>query len=211
MSDLYLKYQRKVILDFDEKYIESLYNQGFLFGRVEKGQMDETRSLRINLESFELSSENRRVLRKVESLEFNCLKLPIEQNEYDWKIHKLGKDFYAKKFDDVSFSANKIKELVTSNHNFNFIFEFKLNKQKIGYAICYVSNNIIHYCYPFYDLEIDTRNLGMGMMLNAIVWAKNNHKKYIYLGSVQRESDKYKMQFKGLEMWDNENQKWTVL
>ena len=44
----------------------------------------------------------------------------------------------------------------------------------------------------------------MGMMLKAINYAKENGKKYIYLGSAQRPTDTYKLQFKGLEWFDGE-------
>ena len=40
------------------------------------------------------------------------------------------------------------------------------------------------------------------MMLKAIVWAKENGKKYVYLGSFQRPTDIYKLQFSGLEWFD---------
>lgn len=40
------------------------------------------------------------------------------------------------------------------------------------------------------------------MMLKAIVWAKENTKQYIYLGSFQRPTDIYKLQFSGLEWFD---------
>ena len=48
----------------------------------------------------------------------------------------------------------------------------------------------------------------MGMMLNAIVYVNEHAKKYIYLGSAQRPTDTYKLQFEGLEWfggkkWEN--------
>ena len=66
----------------------------------------------------------------------------------------------------------------------------------------------MHYSYPFYDLESD-KNTGMGMMLKAITFAKSSGVKYIYLGSAQRSSDIYKLQFKGLEWFDNKENKFS--
>jgi arginyl-tRNA--protein-N-Asp/Glu arginylyltransferase len=43
------------------------------------------------------------------------------------------------------------------------------------------------------------------MMTKAIVWAKENNKKYIYLGSASRPTDTYKLQFEGLEWFDGKN------
>ncbi|MBD3362179.1 hypothetical protein GF362_00485 [Candidatus Dojkabacteria bacterium] len=175
--------------------------------RIARGTMNQIKSLRIDLKQFKLTSENRRILRKVDGLKLNSIKLPISKQDYDWRIHKMGKNFYTTKFGDNTFSANKIKELLTNEHNYNLLFSYSkenLNKEKLGYAICLQTNLIVHYCYPFYRLDIDTNNLGMGMMLKAILWAKENEKNYMYLGSDQ----KYKQQFKGLQVWEKALRKW---
>ena len=75
-------------------------------------------------------------------------------------------------------------------------------ESNIGYCIALETENTFHYCYPFYDLESNYQNIGMGMMLKAIVLAEENGKKYFYLGSFQRPSDVYKLQFSGLEWFD---------
>jgi arginine-tRNA-protein transferase len=200
----YLKWDEKTITDYSEDAISALYNQGYLFGRTGKGEMYQTRSLRIDLEKFELSSENRRVLKKTEELKLVAAPLPYA--DYHFSIAKLGKDFYYTKFGDKTFSANKIKEIMTdaAKSNFNTALVYSLEKT-IGYALCYQNNELLHYCYPFYDLTEKTPNLGLGMMLKAIMWAKEAGKKYIYLGSFSRPTDTYKLQFAGLEWWDGKN------
>lgn len=211
---MYLKYDRKTIEDFSDDNIESLYNEGYVFGRIEKGQMDQTRSLRIRLSDFETTSENRRILRKNENLIIQSNQLPLINEKYNWKIHKIGKDFYTTKFGDKTFSASKVKELCTKDHNFNNIYKYSRTESEsdtLGYCISLKTNSILHYCYPFYDLGVDTRNLGMGMMLKAILDAKESGKNFVYLGSVQRETDKYKLQFKGLELWNNKSKAWDKL
>ena len=77
----------------------------------------------------------------------------------------------------------------------------------IGYTICYQNPEILHYCYPFYNIQYPISNIGMAMMLKAIVWAKEQNKKYFYLGSFQRPTDTYKLQFTGLEWWDGKEWK----
>ena len=233
---MYLSWEEKKINEFDDKTIESAYNDGFVFTRVAKGTMNQTRSLRIDLQKFELSSENKRILKKTEDLNLSIS--PIPYPGYTWEIHKLGKDFYEQKFGKGTFSAQKIKELIIDKEksNFNQLFVYSLpavilspasgiNSAKnplhqterdpsvvklpqddkrlpVGYCIALETENIIHYCYPFYDLELNYQNLGMGMMLKAIVWAKEQGKQYIYLGSAQRPTDTYKLQLAGLEWFD---------
>ncbi len=47
-------------------------------------------------------------------------------------------------------------------------------------------------------------------MTRAIVWAKENEKKYVYLGSAQRPTDTYKFQFSGTEWFDGKEWKSDV-
>ena len=178
-----------------------MYDGGFVFTRIEKGAMTETRSVRINLEKFEPTSENRRVLKKTEELEMKIIRLP--HPSYDWNIHKMGFDFYTKKFGPKTFSANKIKELLTSEKsNFNLLLEYYINGTPAGYCICFENKNWLHYGYPFYDLDTKIPNLGIGMMTRAIIWAKENRKKFVCLGSAQNKVAIYKLQFPGAEWWD---------
>lgn len=198
---MYLKWDEKTITDWSDDAVSALYNQGYLFGRTGRGEMYQTRSLRIDLQNFELSSENRRVLKKTEALKLAVAALPY--SDYHFSIGKLGKDFYDSKFGAKTFSANKIKEIMTDEKksNFDTVLVYSL-ETTVGYALCYQNSSLLHYCYPFYDLTNKTPNLGLGMMLKAVLWAKENNKKYVYLGSFSRPTDTYKLQFAGLEWWD---------
>ena len=221
--------------------INDYYNKGYVFTRVAKGNMIQTRSLRIDLNKFELNSENRRILNKNQDLAFRIRSLPLE--DYSWEIHAMGKDFYTKRFGDGTMSASKIKEMFQEpdKSNMNSVFDFKyqpqgsnenprsyvehifgantakdldkvLNKDGIivGYCLAYQNDEIIHYAYPFYDLDVPKeQSLGIGMMTKAINWAKDSRKKYIYLGSVVEPSSKYKLQFNGAEWFDIESGNWS--
>lgn len=180
-----------------------MYERGFVFTRLGRGVMTQTRSVRIDLDKFELSSENRRILKKTEELTLEIVQLP--HPDYDWHIHKLGHDFYETKFGKGTFSANKIKELLTSpDSNYNRLFVYKYDEKPLGYCICYGNRDWLHYGYPFYDLDADMPNLGIGMMTKTIAWAKENGRKYVCLGSAQNPTAVYKTQFNGFEWFDGE-------
>lgn len=218
----YLAWKKQTITDFSSENISNLYADGFVFTRRGKGEMDQTRSVRIDLSKFELSSENRRVLKKTD--EIALVTIPLPYSNYHWSIGKLAKDFYTTKFGDGTFSANKVKEVLTDadNSNFNLLLTYTHNEEAVGYSICYTNKNILHYSYPFYELTnvsqfprpsearqgVGGTNIGIGMMTKAIQWAKNNGKKYVYLGSAQRPTDTYKFQFSGTEWFDGE--KWNT-
>ncbi len=200
----YFHWKEKTIIDFSLNNIEYMYENGFIFTRISKGLMHQTRSLRLNIGDFELSSENRRILKKMPGISMKQLSLPLPQ--YDFTIGKMAKDFYDTKFGPGIMSAQKIKEMLTDENksNFNLLLKFENDNSThptTGYTITYSSPSILHYSYPFYNLEYP-KDTGMIMMLMAIQHAKISNLKYIYLGSLQRPTDTYKLQFSGLEWFD---------
>lgn len=200
----YLAWDRKTITDFSEKFVTEMYDRGYVFTRIEKGTMHQTRSVRINLKKFQLSSENRRILRKGEQVTKTSAAIPYA--DYSWNIAKMAKDFYDKK-SDHAFSANKIKELLVEGVNFNTLLSFSEQNTVHGYAICYENSSMIHYSYPFYDIEHAPKDMGLIMMTKVINDAQGRNLSYIYLGSLQRANDTYKLQFEGLEWFDGK--KWS--
>lgn len=203
---MYLHWKQITLENPTDIQISALYAEGFVFTRIAPYTLDQTRSVRIDLTNFSLSSENKRILKKNDALSLEVHTIPY--NEYNWQIGKLGKDFYEQKFGPKIFSANKIKELLTNKtYHFNTLLVYRHKTQGvIGYCIAYENTDMLHYSYPFYTLDTENKNLGMGMMLLAITYAQKKEKKYIYLGSAQRNSDSYKLQFKGLEWFDGK--KW---
>lgn len=201
----YINWNEVQIDPTSDAEINALYDQGYVFVRIGKNILQQTRSVRIKLADFTLSSENRRVLRKVENLSLELIKLPISPDNYDWHIHKLGKDFYNNKFGPGIFTASRIKTILTTQElNFNFLLKYSIIDQNCGYAIAYSNSSIMHYAYPFYDFEAYPSNLGMAMMIQAILYAQNEGREYIYLGSVRKASDIYKLQFKGVEYYQKD-------
>jgi len=228
----YLHWNEQTITDFSEKNISDMYDRGYVFTRIGKGVMHQTRSVRIDLIKFELSSENRRILKRAGDLAIAAASLPFVG--YDFTIGKLAKDFYEEKFGPGMMSAQKVKEVLTDTmaSNFNVLLRYNIyditaiteeqtdkkdrphhTDPSIGYAICYENAELLHYSYPFYDLNESTKDMGLGMMVRAIQWAVENNKKYAYLGSLQRPGDTYKLQFSGLEWFDggpDGSNKWST-
>ncbi len=193
-------YQVYAKLEGGDNYAD-VSNKGFIPTRVAKDTFVLGRSTRVNLSSFELSSENRRVMKKFP--EFTML--PIENNgfKYDYTIGKLAKTFYAK-FGDVKVSPQRIKWAITSGA-FTHILKFENNGEFRGYCIANIRDGIMSYVFPFYDLDVSEPGTGMAMMLNAINWAKSENLMHVYLGSCYSESALYKTQFKGFEWFDGVN------
>ncbi len=205
----YLSWKEETISDFSVNNVADMYEKGFVFTRIGKGIMQQTRSLRIDLSLFALSSENRRILKKVLSLEMKQVDLPLPSSQYNFSVGKMAKDFYDAKFGANIMSAQKVKEMLTdpAKSNFNQLLEFRLQMSDIcsGYTITYSSPTILHYSYPFYDLNNCPKDMGLAMMITSVQKAKEAGLKYVYLGSLQRPTDVYKLQFSGLQWFDGKD------
>jgi len=201
----YLNWDTKVITDFSPESVEEMYALGYVFTRAGKGVMNKTCSFRVDLGAFELSSENRRILRKAENLALASEPLPY--SGYSWQIGKMAKDFY-EKFGDRVFTANKARELMTdpkeSDFNALLAFSDKRSGEAVGFAIAYETGQMFHYAFPFYIEDPREPSRGLGMMTMALERAKSRGARYAYLGSLSRPSDTYKLQFKGGEWFDGE-------
>ncbi len=202
----YLNWDTRTIVDFSPENISAQYDAGYVFTRVDKGVMNKTRSFRVRLAEFEMSSENRRIARKNEYLTLAVKPLPLSASDYSWEIGKLAKDFYDAHGAD--FSANKVKELLTDggSSNFNTLLAYTDSRTGlvVGYAICYLGSGLLHYSYPFYASNPTEPSRGLGMMITALEWARSQGLAHAYLGSLQRPSDTYKLQFAGGEWFDGE-------
>jgi arginyl-tRNA--protein-N-Asp/Glu arginylyltransferase len=210
----YLKLKEITIDNFSEENINKLYNEGFVFTRIGKGVMHQTRAIRVVLDEFSPKSKNKRVLRQTEDLKINIQKLPLEK--YDWRIHKMAKEFYVKQGGEGTFSASKIRSIFTNPENNNFthtvIASVTNHSEAVGYCICYINSEIIHYSYPFYDINYAHQNMksiGFGMKLRSILWAKEQGLKYFYMGSLVSNQSKYKLQIPDVEWWDELKGEWS--
>jgi arginyl-tRNA--protein-N-Asp/Glu arginylyltransferase len=204
---MYLHWDEKTITDFSPENILGLYDRGYVFTRLGKGIMQQTRSVRIDLSKFSLTSENRRILKKIDGISLAIKDLPLK--EYDYTLGRDAKYFYDVKFGVRTMSVQKIKEMLTdpAKSNFTNFLIYERDASELGYAIVHAEPLFLHYSYPFYHIDQSPKDMGLGMMTMAIEWAKDAGKRYIYLGSLQRPGDTYKLQFEGIEWFDGKEWK----
>ncbi len=180
--------------------INKIYDNGFLPIRSLPSVYYLCRSVRVDLAQFELSSENRRILKKTEGI-FASL-VSLSQFNYSVEVQKLCHNYAEKRLGKDIFPVPAIKS-VFSGGVYNQVLVFKSNEGKeVGYAVCFVNQNLIQYAHAFYDLNFLSENLGARMMLEAVNLAKENHRKYIYLGTCYEKSALYKTEFKGVEFFN---------
>jgi arginyl-tRNA--protein-N-Asp/Glu arginylyltransferase len=181
--------------------VDGIYSKGFLPTRIKKDYYYLSRNIRINLENFEFTSENRRVLKKTQNLTLESKKL--ENFEFDYDIGKMALDFFKQKFREKITTTQKLKWLFTGEF-FNNVLIYRIDDEITGYCITMETENVLHYSYPFYKPTLIKSNIGMGMILKAIEYAKKNNKKLFHLGTVYTKESLYKLQFNKMEWFDGE-------
>src|SRR3989344_1002978 len=199
-SNNYLNYlfpYQVLLLKEESDLINNIYEKGFLPVRSIKNLFYLARSCRVNLEKFRLSSENRRILRKNQNVKLEII--PLAKFDVNKRENREIIDIFTKrKFLSKQFTHYGIRRIFLDNGNYNFVIGFVKDNKKIGLVAICLDESIIHYAHPFYR----ENRLGMLMMTRIVDWAKNNQKKYVYLGTCYGKNSLYKVQFEGFEFFD---------
>ena len=191
---------------------DEIYRQGFLpySNSLELSQPHHylARSLRVVLDNFVPTSENRRIDKKMAELQPEITvwqKSDFDNNE---AFLKFCLDYAAVRFDGT-MPAERFDYIYNWDY-LSHIFEFKgVDNNVLGYVFAVITDNILHYWFSFYDLQHSRLGLGKWMMYKTISWAKENGLKEVYLGTCYGTKAMYKMRdFKGLEFFNGNE--WTA-
>lgn len=175
-----------------------IYNAGFLPVRSLPNVYYLCRSVRVNLSQFELSSENRRILRKTEAIKSEIIK--FSEFNYTSAVQKFCVDYAKTRLGREALPVAAIRSIFTGQV-YNSVLVFKDDNKTVGYAVCFITEKLMQYAHAFYDLKYIDQSLGARMMLEAISFSKKQNLEYIYLGTCYEKSALYKTEFKGVEFF----------
>ncbi len=190
--------------------ISGIYNGGFL---PYSAKIDLkypvfylARSLRIDLNKFADSSENRRVDRKL-----NGMNPVIERyniNDFDTKDEaflNFCMDYASERFSGNAMNRKRFEYILNAGIATDiFRFYNPDDSRLLGYVLAVVNDDIFHYWFSFFDTRyLQNFPLGKWMMWRMIKWSKENNLKYIFLGTGYGNKSLYKIRdFKGIEFFD---------
>jgi arginyl-tRNA--protein-N-Asp/Glu arginylyltransferase len=179
-----------------------IFDAGFLPSSRQLDRFYLCRQVRVNLEKFKPSSENRRILRKGKGISVAL----VSREKFDYTPQrrdflktyadiKFGKDVMTFERLDALFAAPIISHLL--------VFTDTEMGKEVGVATIYAEGNALaFYYYAFYDLNYYARNLGMFMMTSAAALFAETGIKYLYLGTCYSKTALYKTQFAGAEFFN---------
>jgi arginyl-tRNA--protein-N-Asp/Glu arginylyltransferase len=179
-----------------------LFNQGFLPSSRNLDRFYLCRQVRIDLNKFTRSSENRRILRKGQGID--AVLLAKAKFDYSPARREFFKTYADIKFGKDVMSYERLDLLfdgtITSHV---MLFTDSQSGEEIGAVTLYVQpNEFAYYYYAFYNLNYYSRNLGMFMMTFAVNHFAALGFRYLYLGSCYLENALYKTQFAGAEFFN---------
>jgi len=179
-----------------------LFARGFLPNSPDMNRFYMCRNVRVNLNEYAPSSENRRILRKGQGIEPRL----VERNDFDftpaWR--EFCKNYADEKFGKDVMSYDRLDRLMKApiiSHV--MIFKDRESQKDIGLVFLFIERPAVaFYYYSFYDLSFFRNNLGMYMMTAAVGEMKQKGIRHIYLGSCYSRNALYKTQFEGVEFYN---------
>jgi len=195
--------------------LAEIYANGFLPFTdgltIKKNVFYLARSVRVVLNKFEDTSENRRVMRLVQSLGIEII--PAEKSSFnvnDPEFLSFCTNYAADRFTGGRMDHARL-QYIFNCETLTHIFTFRSKEKLYGYVLAAVDKNILHYWYSFFDISyLKSHSLGKWIMWRTITWAKENGLNYVYLGTCYRTKALYKVRDHfGIEFFDgvgwNEN------
>ncbi len=194
-------------LQESEDEVPQVYLQGFLpfsgsLG-MRSGVYYLARSLRVDLERFADSSENRRVDRKVVELGVEVEYLTKELVcADDPAFMPFCAEYAAARMGDA-MSLDRLRYIVELPLG-NQVFRFSAHGRPVGYVLTAVYGPMLHYWFSFFDTDLmQTHPLGKWMMWYVIRWASEHGLKHVYLGTAYGDKALYKVRdHRGLSFFD---------
>ena len=182
---------------------EALYNQGYLPYSGSEKQLPVyylCRSLRITGSEFKVSSENRRVLRKVKeagiapSLEIVSGAEAVQNNE----LINFFLNYFKEHHGESVMSYDRLVSILNYSVHVQVVVYFH-NEEIIGAIITQQVGNIVHYWFSAYSDKYPDLPLGMWLMITFI---QKYPEKTAYLGTGYGKKALYKTNIEQIEYFN---------
>lgn len=194
----------KVIHDCSVQHCESLIERGYrrfgkMYFRPVCEACDECKTIKIDVDNFEFSKSQRRVLRKAEHIQSVIAQPTLTQEHLDlfkkYHQHMEGKKGW--EYNPTS-PESYYGSFVNGYNDFGFEVLYFDQDKLIGVDLIDILDNGISSIYFYYDPDYAHLALGKLSLLKQIKFAKANNKKWIYLGYYVKDcpSLSYKADYK---------------
>ena len=183
--------------------LSAVYDQGFLPYSGSKEVIDTlymARSARVHLPEFDLSSENRRILKRFDGM---FEKRPLSATDFaqNEALLEFALAYFANRHDAHVMPKERLM-LILRHAVRPFGFQYERDGKVAAITLLDGDASMRHFWYSFYDISLVQQSLGMWLMLDAARDAKDAGCSHFYLGTVYGEKALYKTNFPALSWWD---------
>ncbi|MCW8894718.1 MAG: arginyltransferase [Sulfurimonas sp.] len=144
---------------------------------------DECKSIKIDVDNFEFSKSQRRVMRKASNIKSYIQRPSLSKIHLELfdKYHLYMKD--KKGWEHSTTSAQGYYGSFVDAHNdFGYEILYYDEDRLIGVDLIDILDDGISSIYFYYDPDYNKYSLGKLSLYNQIMYAKNSNRKWIYLG-----------------------------
>ncbi len=187
--------------------IPEIYDRGFLPYTDTRFPLPESpfyylaRSIRVDLRDFSLTSENRRVRRKMETLNPRMQSMARDNFPADEDFRAFCRRYARERIGDAM--PDERLDYIFGHPLLNRIFVFETAEETLGYVWAVDRDDMLHYWFAFYNTDYRHNGLGKWMMEQVISQAAAEGKRYIYLGTCYGEKALYKVRdFRAVQYFD---------
>ena len=179
-----------------------LFSRGFLPASPQLDRFYLCRNVRVDLQRYKPSSENRRILRK--GMDIGVALVTRDAFDYTPERRERWKRYADHRFGADVMSHDRLDRLMSGPVISHLLcFTNGTTGAEVGTALLYVEPpRLAFYYYAFYDLEFLSRNLGMYMMTRAVQTFVERGVAHLHLGTCYSERALYKTQFEGVEFFN---------
>lgn len=177
-----------------------MFRHGFLPSARDLSRWYMARQIRVDLERFVPSSENRRVLRKGGDL--RCVLVPAAEFVLADEVRGTCLRYAAERFGEGVMRMERLEGIFASAMT-SHVLVCRDGDREVGWVpLLLDGGRTAFYSYAFFEPEGRVRNLGMFLMTHCVDRFARDGFRCIHLGTCYSESALYKTQFPGVEFWD---------
>ncbi len=184
--------------------LSNIYERGYLpySGSPDiKNAFYMARSVRVPLESFILSSENRRIAKKFDG-HFKGQIVPFSQfPSEDPAFITFCTEYFAQRHGHNVMPESRLKSILEAEIITDIVV-YKNEVNPVAYVFEVSDKDLTHFWFSFYDLSLVHQSLGFWLMLDSAHRAQERGAKYFYVGTLYGQKALYKTAFQNLEYWD---------
>lgn len=165
----------------------------------------ECRSVRIDVERFQPSRSQIRILKRNQDIELNWLNTQYQQQHFE--LYQLYMRHRHHDSSMVSDTPEQYQHMIGTDWCDTRLGEYRLDNKLIAIAVTDWLQDGLSAVYTFFDPEYASYSLGTYSILKQIQTAKEQNKDYVYLGYWIKDCAKmsYKIRFSAIEIFNGHN------